>query len=218
MPRKPYQIGVVIVDNHPMTRIGLTFMLKTFDDIGVLGEAERGSEVLELCVQKRPDVVVMDMMLPDGEGPTFIRILRQQLPSTQVIALSSFGERTLVEQALHAGAISYLLKNVTAHELAEAIRKAIDGKATLAAEALQALVEQIQRPQPLQVEFTEREQTVFELLAQGLSNGQIALQLHLSAATVKGHVGAILAKLGVNTRAEAIALSWSRGMVASDRK
>lgn len=211
-------IGVVVVDDHAMTRIGLAFMLKTFDDITLLGEAETGEEALEICTTVCPDVVLMDMHLPDQQGPEVIAELRRRLPSLQVVALSSFDDRVLVERALQAGAISYMLKNVTAFDLAQTIRLARAGRSTLAPEALQALVEQMQRAQQPQIEFTEREWSVLKLMAQGLSNGQIGSHLFVSAATVKGHVGAILSKFGVTTRSEAIARAWAQGLVKSDDK
>lgn len=210
------RIGVVIVDDHAMTRIGLAFMLKTFDDITLLGEAETGEEALEVCAATKPDVVLMDMLLADQEGPAVIAALRERQPALKVVALSSFDDRALVERAIQAGAISYVLKNVSAIDLAQAIRKAAQGKATLSPEAAQVLVEQLQRPAQPQAEFTEREWAVLKLLAHGRSNSQIAEQLHVSAATVKGHVGAILGKLGVTTRSEAIARAWAQGLVTRD--
>lgn len=209
--RRP--IGVVLVDDHAMTRIGIAFMLKTLPDIVLLGEATTGAEALEVCMTTMPSVVLMDMHLPDQEGSQVTAALLRQLPGVKVVALSSFDDRALVERALQAGAISYVLKHVSAIELAEAIRRAHNGKATLSPEAAQVLVERMHRPAQPEVVFTEREQTVLQLLAQGQSNNEIADQLHVSAATVKGHVGAILGKLGVATRAEAIAKAWNEGLV-----
>lgn len=210
------RIGVVLVDDHAMTRIGLAFMLKTFPDIALLGEASTGAEALEICAASAPDVVLMDMHLPDQEGPAVIAALLQRQPNLRVMALSSFDDRALVERALQAGAISYVLKNVSAVELAQAIRRAYTGKATLSPEAAQVLVDRMHRPVEPQVEFTERERAVLQLLARGCSNAQIAEQLHVSAATIKGHVGAILGKLGVSTRAEAIARAWAQGLVQGE--
>jgi NarL family two-component system response regulator LiaR len=210
-------IGVVIVDDHAMTRIGLSFMLKTFPDITLLGEAATGAEALEVCADRTPDVVLLDMRLPDREGPEVIAELRQQQPSIQVVAISSFDDREMIGQALKAGAISYVLKNVFALDLAEAIRNAAIGKATLAPEAIQAVVEQMRAPSANTPDFTEREWAVLQLMAQGNSNIQIAEQLFVSAATVKGHVGTILKKLHVATRSEAIAQAWARGLVDPNR-
>lgn len=209
-------IGVVIVDDHAMTRIGLSFMLKTLDAITLLGEAETGAQALEVCAATTPDVVLMDMLLPDCEGPAVIEALRRQQPGIQVVALSSFDDRALIERALQAGAISYVLKNVTAFDLAQTIRRAYAGKATLAPEAVQVLVEQMQRAVQPQVEFTERERLVLRLMAQGLANSQIGAQLYVSTATIKGHVRSILSKLGVTTRAEAIARAWAERLVTRD--
>ncbi|NTU80029.1 MAG: response regulator transcription factor [Chloroflexales bacterium] len=209
-------IGVVLVDDHAMTRIGLAFMLKTFPDITLLGEAATGAEALEVCATTAPNVVLMDMHLPDQEGSAVTAALLRRQPGVKVVVLSSFDDRALVERALQAGAISYVLKHASAIELAQAIRRAHDGKATLSPEAAQVLVERMHQIAAPQLVFTERERAVLQLLAQGQSNAQIAAQLHVSAATVKGHVGAILGKLGVATRSEAIAKAWSEGLVKRD--
>lgn len=207
------KIRVVIIDDHAMTRMGLSFMLKTFPDITLLGEAESGADGVNLCVAQAPDVALLDMRLPDKEGPEVAVALRSRLPALKIIALSSFDDHALIERALQAGAISYVLKNVSALELAQAIRRAHQGKATLAPEAMQVLVDQIQRANQPQIELTERERGVLHLMARGHSNSQIAEQLFISPATVKGYVRAILGKLNVETRAEAIAHAWASGMV-----
>lgn len=210
------KIRVVIIDDHAMTRMGLSFMLKTFPDITLLGEAESGVDGVNLCVAQAPDVVLLDMRLPDQDGPKVAVALRSHLPTLKIIALSSFDDHDLIKRALQAGAISYVLKNVSALELAEAIRRAFQGKATLAPEAMQVLVEQIQRVSQPQIELTERERGVLQLMARGHSNGQIAEQLFISPATVKGHIRTILNKLDVDSRSEAIAQAWASGLV--DRK
>jgi NarL family two-component system response regulator LiaR len=210
------KIGVVLVDDHEVTRIGLSYMLKSFDDVALLGEAETGDEALQLCAATKPDVVLMDMLLGKQQGPEVIAALRQQQPGLKVVALSSFDDRGLVERALQSGAVSYILKNVSAFDLIHTIRQASQGKTTLAPEAAQALVEQLQHPKQAQLELTKREWAVLRLMAHGRSNSEIGEQLHISAATVKGHVGTILDKLEVTTRAEAIARAWSQGLVRRD--
>jgi DNA-binding NarL/FixJ family response regulator len=206
-------IGVVLVDDHEVTRIGLSYMLRAFDDVALLGEAETGAEALQICAATSPDVVLMDMLLGDQQGPEVIAALRQQQPGVKVVVLSSYDDRALVERALQAGAISYMLKNVSAFDLIQTIRRAHRGKTTLAPEAAQALVEQLQSPAQAQIQLTKREWAVLRLMAHGQSNGEIGDQLHISAATVKGHVGTIFDKLGVTTRAEAIARAWTQGLV-----
>jgi len=161
-------------------------------------------------------VVLMDMLLPDQEGSAVIAALRKQQPEIKVVALSSFGERALVERAIQAGAISYMLKNVSAFDLALTIRRAYEGRATLSPEAAHVLVEQMRNPTQPQIDFTPREWAVLQMMAQGRSNSQIGAQLHISAATVKGHVGTILSKLGVTTRSEVIARAWTQGLVKND--
>lgn len=211
-----HTIGVVLVDDHAMTRLGVAFMLKSFPDLAVLGEAGSGAEALAVCAAAAPDVVLMDMHLPDASGAEVTAALLERQPQVRVVALSSFDDHNLVERALRAGAISYVLKHVSALELAQAIRRAYEGKATLSPEAAQALVARMQRATQPQVEFTERERAVLNHLARGLSNRQIAELLRVSTATVKGHMGVILSKLGVATRSEAIVRAWSQGLVPRD--
>lgn len=206
-------IGVVVVDDHPMTRFGMAFMLKTFPNIAFLGEAENGAEALEVCAATAPDVVLVDMLLGEQDGTEVVAELRRQQPNLKVIAVSSSDDRAMIKRAIEAGAISYVLKNVSAVELVEVIRRAHSGKALLSPAVAQALVEQLQQPAPPEIDFTEREREVLQRMALGQSNGQIAQGLHLSPATVKGHVGAILSKLGVTTRSEAIARAWMQGLV-----
>ena len=216
MRQEQPDIGVVIVDDHPMTRLGLTFMLKTFDGITLLGEATNGKEALALCSATTPDVALIDMLLPDRSGPDLVYALRQQQPDLKIVALSSSDDRDLIERALKAGAISYMLKSMTAAELALTIRQAFVGQATLAPEAVQVLVEQMRRPHQEKIAFTERERSVLKLMAQGQSNVQIAAALFISPATVKGNVAALISKLGVTTRSEAIARAWAQGMIKPD--
>jgi NarL family two-component system response regulator LiaR len=206
-------IRIVIVDDHAMLRKGLKFFLKGFEDLVLVGEASGGGEAVALCSEKQPDVVLMDMLMPDMDGATATQIIRQQNPKTQVIALTSFQEQNLIEKALQAGAISYLLKNVSAMDLAHAIRQAHAGRSTLAPEATEVLI-QATRRRSSQNDYglTDREEQVLALLADGLSNAQIAEQLVVTTATVKFHVRGILTKLGVSNRTEAVALAWQQNL------
>jgi NarL family two-component system response regulator LiaR len=207
-------IRVVLVDDHAMVRRGLRFFIKGFDDLELVGEASSGKEATGLCAELEPDVVLMDMVMPDTDGAEATHIIRQGCPDVQVIALTSFQEEDLIERALQAGAIGYLLKNVSAQELAHAIREAHAGRSILAPEATKILV-QATRQRGNQHDFglTDREQQVLALLVEGLSNPEIADRLVISVSTVKFHVRGVLTKLGVSSRTEAVALAWQQNLV-----
>ena len=207
-------IRVLLVDDHAMLRKGLRFFLTGFDDLELVGEAASGKEAIRLCAELQPDVVLMDMVMPDMDGAAATQAILQQSPSVQVIALTSFQEEDLIERALQAGAISYLLKNVSAQALAEAIRRAHAGHSTLAPEATEVLVKATrQRGGQHDYGLTERELEVLSLLVEGLSNAEIAERLVVSVATVKFHVRGILSKLGVSSRTEAVALAWQQSLI-----
>jgi two-component system, NarL family, response regulator LiaR len=206
-------IRVLLVDDHTMVRRGLATFLMVFDDLELAGEAADGKTALELCAQVKPDVVLMDLVMPDMDGATATRAIRQQFPEVQVVALTSFKEEELVQNVLEAGAIAYLLKDVSADDLAEAIRAAHVGRATLAPEAAQALVHAAAHPPAPGFDLTEREQAVLALLVEGLNNTQIAGKLFVSPSTVKSHVSHILSKLGVSSRTEAVSLALRHRLV-----
>jgi NarL family two-component system response regulator LiaR len=207
------RIRVVIVDDHAVVRSGLSAFMMAFDDLELVGEASSGKEALQVCEQVHPDVILMDLILPDMDGATVTKAIRQRFPNIQVIALTSFREDDLVQGALKAGAIGYLLKNVSADELANAIRAARVGRPTLAPEAAQALIHVTTR-QVIGNDLTEREREVLRLMVQGLNNNQIAETLVVSRSTVKFHVSSILSKLGVASRTEAVAVALQNNLVA----
>jgi NarL family two-component system response regulator LiaR len=206
-------IRVLVVDDHAMVRTGLKQFLKGFNDLELAGEASNGAEAVELCQQTAPDVVLMDLVMPEMDGSQATRRIRQLCPEAKVIALTSFQEQDMVEQTLQAGAIGYLLKNVSAEELAGAIRAAHAGRSTLSQEAAEALVQATRHRPQLGGDLSERERQVLELLVEGLSNVRIAERLMISPATVRYHVSSILSKLGAKSRAEAVSLAWQHHLV-----
>lgn len=206
-------IRVMIVDDHAVVRSGLGAFLTVFDDLLQVAEASSGEEAVRRCAQQDVDVVLMDLMMPGMDGAAATRAIRQECPDVQVVALTSFKEENLVQEALQAGAISYLLKNVDADELAEAIRGAHAGRPTLAPEATAALIHAATKPKEPDYDLTPREQEVLELMAEGMSNPQIAEALVVSRSTVKFHVSSILSKLQVSSRTEAVALALHNHLV-----
>lgn len=207
-------IRVMLVDDHTMVRKGLATFLKVFDDLQLAGEAESGEEAITICGQILPDVILMDMVLPEMDGAATTRIIRKQFPRVQVIALTSFKEGELIKKALEAGAIGYLLKDVTADELAKAIRAAHSGRATLSEEAAQSLVQNTNQPPSPGQDLTAREFEVLALMIEGLNNTQIAGRLSVSPSTIKSHVSNILSKLNVASRTEAVTLALRHKLIS----
>lgn len=205
-------IRVMVVDDHGMVRRGLSAYLASEPDIVVLSEARDGQEAIDNCESEQPDVILMDLMMPELGGVAAIRMIHKRWPNIRMIALTSFQEKSLVQDALKAGAISYLLKNVSGDDLAEAIRDSYAGRPMLAKEAVAALI-QSEEDDDLGRDLTLREREVLRLLIKGLTNPEIALQLSVSRSTVKAHVSKILSKLGVSNRAEAIALAIEKNLV-----
>lgn len=211
MSNKP--IRVMIVDDHAVVRRGLATFLLAFDDLELAGEARDGEEAVRICTQAQPDVILMDLVMPGMDGAAATQAVRQNSPQTQVVILTSFNEVEMVQKALQAGAIGYLLKDVEADELAEAIRAAHAGRPTLAPEATRALIHAAnQLPKPGS-DLSEREREVLALMVKGLNNVEIAERLIISRSTVKYHVSSILSKLGATNRAEAVALAMQHHLV-----
>lgn len=208
-------IRVLIVDDHKVVRKGLRAFLLSFNDLEMVGEASSGEEAVRVCSQLKPDVVLMDLVMPGMDGAAATAAIRVQCPDIKVVALTSFPEEDLVQKALKAGAISYLLKNVEADELANAIRAAYAGRSTLAPEAAQALIHATTRPPEIGHDLTPREREVLKLMIEGLNNSEIAQRLTLSDSTVKFHVSNILSKLNAESRTEAVAIALQHNVVKS---
>jgi two-component system, NarL family, response regulator LiaR len=209
-------IKVLLVDDHDMVRKGLMVLLQNFDEFEVVGDTSSGHTAVELARRYQPDVVLMDMVMPSMDGVTATRLVREACPTAQVIALTSFSDEDNVQNALKAGAISYLLKNVSGDELANAIRKAHEGQSTLAPEAAQVLISATTRPPSLGHDLTEREREVLAHMIEGLNNREIGERLFISGSTVKNHVSNILSKLGTTSRTQAVALAVEYRLVDTE--
>ena len=207
-------IRVLIVDDHPLVRDGLKVLLLTAPDMTLAAEASSGEEALRLCAETAVDIVLMDLKMPGMGGVRATRAIRERYPQVKVVALTSFTEKALVEEAMQAGAISYILKSSSPAELAAAIRSAQAGQTTISSAAAQSLVQaKTQDPQPSGDDLTARERQVLALMATGLSNSEIGRRLVIQSTTVNFHVGNILSKLHVSNRTEAVAVAVQRGLI-----
>jgi len=206
-------IQVMLVDDHNVVRSGLATFLKAYDDLELVGEARNGLEAVNLCRRKKPDVILMDLMMPEMDGIAATRAILADYPDIKIIAMTSFEEEELVQGVLAAGAISYLLKNVSSDELAAAIRAAFLGRSTLSPEAATALIHATRPTKQPSFDLTEREREVLNLVVQGHSNQQIADAMVITVATVKAHISNILSKMEVSSRTEAIAYAIKHKIV-----
>ena len=206
------KIRIMLVDDHAVVRSGLGAFLSVNPDLELVGEAENGEQAVVRANILKPDVILMDLMMPVMDGVAATQAIKKQNPQIQIVALTSFQEDELVQNALKAGAVGYLMKNVTARELAAAIKSAKDGKMILSPEAAQALVRANQQAEETET-LTDREREVLKLMVEGLNNAEIAERLVISLSTVKYHISNILMKLGVDNRVSAVSLALQRKLI-----
>jgi DNA-binding NarL/FixJ family response regulator len=208
-------IRILIADDHDVVRQGLQMFLSDDPELEIVGEARNGAEALEMARELRPDVILMDILMPVMDGITAITQVRKELPDTEVIALTSVLEDAKVVGAVRAGAIGYLLKDTQGDELCNAIKAAAAGQVQLSPQAAARLVREVRAPESPET-LTERETDVLRLLAQGKANKEIALSLAIGENTVKTHVSNVLEKLGVQSRTQAALYAAQIGLVAID--
>lgn len=218
MTDKSEKIAVLIVDDHAVVRQGLRTFLELYDDIEVVGEASNGAEAVEQTRRRPPDVVLMDLVMPEMDGIAATREIHALSPSTKVIALTSFAEDDKVFPAIKAGASGYLLKDVSPPDLVKAIQAAHRGEAHLHPEIAKKLMGEFadRDKKPVLGELTGREQEVLHLIARGLSNREIAKELGISEKTVKTHVGNILSKLHLADRTQAAIYAIKKGLAPDE--
>jgi len=212
---KQEPIRLVIVDDHVLVRQGIRAFLETHTDLAIVGEAEDATTATSLCAGCKPDVALVDLVMPGG-GIAATRDIRAVSPATQIVLLTSFDDAQQIVAAVQAGAISCLLKDVDADSLAEAVRRAAHGEAVLHPRVAGHLMDALRRgampaTQILET-LSQREREVLGLVAEGLSNQQIAEQLGIGEKTVKTHVSNVLAKLGVADRTQAAVFAWKSGL------
>jgi DNA-binding NarL/FixJ family response regulator len=205
-------LRILIADDHHVVRQGLRTYLRVDPELEIVGEAENGAEAVRLARRLRPDVVLMDLIMPELDGISATRQIRSELPDTEVMALTSVLEDASVVEAVRAGAIGYLLKDTKAQELRQAIKAAAQGQVQLSPKAAARLMREVAAPERPET-LSEREVEVLRLLARGLANKEIARDLTIAEKTVKTHVSSILGKLGVQSRTQAALYAGRIGLV-----
>ena len=208
------RIRVLLVDDHDMLRIGLKVYLNNYDDVEVIGEASDGEQAVMYCHEMSPDVVLIDLNMPRMSGIETIKKVRGTNPNIKFVVLTSFVDEELVQDALQVGAIGYLLKDSSAHDVREAIHRAYHGQTMLSPQATDALVSATVSPPSVGHDLSDRELEILQLLVQGLSNSEIGDELFISRSTVKNHISSIFGKLCVNSRAEAAATAIQNRIVS----
>jgi NarL family two-component system response regulator LiaR len=206
-------IKVLIVDDYPLVRQGIKTLLSVYDDIEVIGEAEDGQKAIQICEKTKPDIVLMDLVMPEVNGIEATRGILKNWPDVKVVTLTSFIDKKFIEDSIKAGAIGYVLKNISGEKLVETIRNADKGKSTLSSEASDFLISNMKKPSVTDYKLTSQEKNVLACIVEGLSNKMIARKLVLSLSTVKFHVSNILNKMGVSNRAEATSVALKNKLI-----
>jgi DNA-binding NarL/FixJ family response regulator len=215
-----HPITILIVDDHAVVRQGVRAFLETQADLKVVGEASSGEEGVKLAAQHVPDVVLMDLVMPNMDGVEATRQVKRVSPRTQVVVLTSYHEDEHIFPAIRAGALSYVLKEISPRELTDVVRKAAHGEAVLHPRVAARVIQELQGIRSDDVnpftELSDREMEVLRLIADGMSNAEMAEKLFLSEKTVKGHVSNILSKLHLQDRTQAAVFAWREGIVRRD--
>jgi NarL family two-component system response regulator LiaR len=206
-------IKVMVVDDHPLVRHGIKTVFEAYDDILLVAEAENGKEAIEMYEKCLPDIVLMDMMMPVLDGSEATSLLIKRWPDAKIIALTSFNDNDLIKNSLKAGAVSYLLKDVSGTKLVKTIRDIYNGKFALSSLATRILLSELREKTNENIKLTNREIEILALIVEGLPNKEIAKRLFLSNSTVQFHVSNILSKLGVSKRTEAAYLALKQKLV-----
>ena len=207
------KIKVMVVDDHPLVRHGMKTVFEAYDDIDLVAEAENGKEALEMCEKYKPDIVIMDMVMPILDGAEATSLLVKRFPDIKVIALTSFNDKDLIKKSLKAGAVNFLLKNISGAKLVKTIKDVYKGKYVLSPHATKILLTELREKTDDDVKLTKREKEILTLIVEGLSNKEIARRLFLSNSTIQFHVSNLLSKLGVSKRTEAAYLALKQKLV-----
>jgi len=206
-------IKVIVVDDHPLVRHGIKTVFEASDDIEMIAEAENGKDAIEICAKFKPDVVIMDMVMPILDGVEATRELVKRFPDIKVIALTSFNDKDLIKKSLKAGAVSFILKNISGAKLVKTIKDVYKGKFVLSSNATKIMLSELREKSDDNIKLTKREKEILTLVVEGLSNKEIAKRLFLSNSTIQFHVSNILSKLGVSKRTEAAYLALKQKLV-----
>lgn len=214
MGTKEGEIRIFLVDDHEVVRNGFRYFIEATDGLTLAGEAANGREAVQRALEHKPDVILMDLVMPEMDGIEAIRRILEQQPGMKIIALTSYtDDQTKIKDALAAGASGYFFKDITTDQLLDAVQQVLAGKMALSSEATRLLIQASTQQTESPVHLTEREKEVLKLIIEGLNNPQIAAKLFISHATVKFHVSSILSKLGASTRTEAASIALQRKLV-----
>lgn len=206
-------IRILLVDDHEMVRIGVSAYLQSQKDMEVVGEATNGQEAVQMALELRPDLILMDMVMPIMNGAEATKAIINQWPEAKIMVVTSFLDDDKVYPALQAGAVSYILKTSKASRIADSIRETMNGTPVLEPEVMTKMMKQMRHERVLHEELTEREMEILLLLARGLTNQEVAEQLFIAVKTVKTHVSNILAKLEVHDRTQAVIYAFQHKLI-----